>query len=39
MVAPFGAVFVAVVSWEVKRYMFIGSIMVRGFDVIDGFIG
>ena len=36
---PFGAVFVAVVSWEIKCYILIGSIMVRGCDVIEGFIG
>ena len=35
---PFGAVSVAVVSWEVKRYMLLGSIMVRGYDAIDGFV-
>ena len=37
-VATFGAVFVAGVSWEVKRYMFLSSIMVCSCDVIDGFI-
>ena len=33
-VTPFGAVFVAVVSWEVQCYMLLGSIMVRGCDVV-----
>ena len=39
MVAPFGAVFVAVVSCEVKCYILIGSIMVSGCNLIDRFIG
>ena len=38
MVTPFGAVFVEVVLWEVKLYMVIGSTMVRGCDVIYGFV-
>ena len=38
-VALFGDVFVAVVSLEVKRYMLLGPIIVRGYYSVDRFIG
>ena len=38
MVMLFGYVFAAVVYWEVKRYTLLGSIMVCGYNAIDGLI-